>query len=70
MPSISERLELLISEHEEQRMSRIRAVKKQFLSDIIIYRMEDDTLQTFQLQYHPGDIRRARRPGGSGKARG
>jgi hypothetical protein len=60
---LPERLELWISEHEEHRTSRIRAVKKQFLSDIIIYRMEDDTLQTFQLQYHPSDLRRARRSG-------
>lgn len=60
---LPERLELWISEHEEHRTSRIRAVKKQFLSDIIIYRMDDDTLQTFQLKYHPGELRRARRPG-------
>ncbi len=57
---LPERLESWISEHEEHRTSRIRAVKKQFLSDIIIYRMEADTLQTFQLQYHPGDLRRGR----------
>jgi hypothetical protein len=61
--SLPERLESWISEHEEHRTSRIRAVKKQFLSDIIIYRMENDTLQTFQLQYHPGDLRRGRHRG-------
>ena len=54
------RLESWISENEEQRTSRIRAVKKQFLSDITIYRMEGDALQTFQLHYHPSDLRRGR----------
>jgi hypothetical protein len=58
--NLPERLESWISEHEEHRTSRIRAVKKQFLSEIIIYRMESDTLQTFQLQYHPADLRRGR----------
>jgi hypothetical protein len=58
--NLPERLEEWIGEHEDQRSSRIRAVKSQFLSEIIIYRMEGDNLQTFQLQYHPSDLRRGR----------
>jgi hypothetical protein len=56
--NLPERLEAWISEHEEHRASRIRAVKAQFLSEVIIYRMENDNLQTFQLQYQPSDLRR------------
>jgi hypothetical protein len=39
----------------KHRLSRARAVKSQFLSDIIIYRMGDN-LRTFQLQYEPTDL--------------
>jgi hypothetical protein len=56
--NLPERLEAWISEHEEHRATRIRAVKAQFLSEVIIYRMENDKLQTFQLQYQPSDLRR------------
>jgi hypothetical protein len=56
--NLPERLEVWISEHEEHRASRIRAIKTQFLSEIIIYRLEGDSLQTFQLQYVPSDLRR------------
>jgi hypothetical protein len=55
---LPDRLESWISEHEEQRSSRTRAVKSQFLSDIIIYRMVGDYLQTFQLRYQLGELRR------------
>lgn len=59
--NLPEGLESWISQYEEHRSSRIRAVKKQFLSDIIIYRMEDDdNLRTYQLQYQPGELRRQR----------
>jgi Restriction endonuclease len=58
--NLPERLESWISEHEEHRTSRLRAIKEQFLSDIVVYRMDDDILQTFQLQYQPGDLRRNR----------
>jgi hypothetical protein len=40
---------------------RTRAVKKQFLSDIAIYRMVGNDLQTFQLKYQPADFQRRRR---------
>lgn len=59
--NLPERIEEWISEHEEQRASRIRSVKTQLLSEIIVYRMEGDNLQTFQLQYRPRDLRRGRR---------
>ena len=35
------------------------AAMRQFLSDILIYRMEGDNLQTFQLKYEPGALRRS-----------
>lgn len=55
---LPEELESWISRDEEYRVSRTRAVKRQFLSDIVIYRMQDDRLQTFQLTYEPGVLRR------------
>ncbi len=58
--SLPEHLESWISEHEKHRTSRIRKVKQRFLSDIVIYRMEGDSLQTFQLQYEPGELDRRR----------
>jgi hypothetical protein len=61
--NLPNRLEAWISEHEEDRVSRIRAVKTQFLSEIIIYRVEGENLQTFQLQYQPGDLRQGHRWG-------
>ena len=51
-------LESWISEYEEHRSSQTRAVNSQFLSEIIIYRMVGDDLQTFQLRYQPGELRR------------
>jgi hypothetical protein len=62
--NLPDHLESWISEHEEHRASRTRAVKKQFLSDIVIYRMEGDSLQTFQLHYEPGELSRRRRSHG------
>lgn len=56
--TLPEGLEAWIAEHEEQRSSRARAVKSQYLSDIVIYRMEGDTLRTYQLQYDSGNLRR------------
>jgi len=57
--SLPEGLETWIAENEEHRASRARAVKSQFLSDIVIYRMdEEDILQTYQLHYAPTDLRR------------
>jgi hypothetical protein len=58
--SLPERLESWIGEREEWRGGRTAAVKKQFLSDIVIYRMEDDNLRTFQLKYEPSELRRSR----------
>jgi hypothetical protein len=51
--NLPDELESWISQDEQYRVSRTRAVKKQFLSDIVIYRMEGDNLQTFQLKYEP-----------------
>jgi hypothetical protein len=51
-------LESWISEHEEHRASRTRAVKQQFLPDIVVYRMEGDSLRTFQLHYQPSELKR------------
>jgi hypothetical protein len=62
--SLPDHLESWISQHEEYRASRTRAVKEQFLSDIVIYRMEGDNLQTFQLHYQPGELNRRRRSDG------
>ena len=62
--NLPDHLESWISEYEEHRASRTRAVKQQFLSDIVIYRMEGDSLQTFQLHYQPGDLNRRRRSHG------
>jgi hypothetical protein len=59
--NLPDHLESWISEHEEHRASRARAVKQQFLSDIVIYRMEGDSLQTFQLHYQPAELNRRRR---------
>jgi hypothetical protein len=56
--NLPEGLETWIAGHEEYRTSRVRAVKSQFLSAIVIYRMEGDILQTYQLQYAPADLRR------------
>ena len=53
-------LESWISQTEQDRASRTRAVKREFLSDIIVYRLVDDNLQTFQLRYQPGALRRER----------
>jgi hypothetical protein len=64
--NLPDHLESWISEHEEHRASRTRAVKKQFLSDIVIYRMEGDSLQTFQLHYEPSELSRRRRSHGCG----
>jgi hypothetical protein len=61
--NLPDHLESWISENEEHRVSRTRAVKQQFLSDIVIYRMEGDSLQTFQLHYQPGDLNRRRSHG-------
>ena len=58
--NLPEHVEYWISEHEDQRASRARAVKRRFLSDIVIYRMEGDSLQTFQLHYQPGELSRRR----------
>jgi len=58
--NLPDHLESWISENEEHRASRTRAVKRQFLSDIVIYRMEGDSLQTFQLHYQPGELDRRR----------
>lgn len=62
--NLPDHLESWVSENEEHRASRTRAVKQQFLSDIVIYRMEGDSLQTFQLHYEPGELNRRRRSGG------
>jgi len=62
--NLPEHLESWISENEQDRATRARAVKQQFLSDIVIYRMEGDSLQTFQLHYQPGDLNRRRRSHG------
>lgn len=56
--NLPEHLESWISQYEENHVSRERAVKRTLLSDIVVYRMEGDNLQTFQLQYKPGDLRR------------
>lgn len=56
--NLPDELEFWIAQDEEYRVRRIRAVKTQFLSDIVIYRMEGDKLRTFQLQYHPNELRR------------
>jgi hypothetical protein len=61
--NLPDRLEEWISEREDQHAGRIRAVKSQFLSEIIIYRMEGDNLQAYQLQYRPTDLRRGRHRG-------
>lgn len=62
--NLPEHLQSWISEHEKHRVSRARTVKKQFLSDIVIYRMEGDSLQTFQLHYNPSELNRRRRSRG------
>jgi hypothetical protein len=62
--NLPEHLESWIREHEEQRASRARAVKRRFLSDIVIYRMEGESLQTFQLHYQPGELKRRLRNDG------
>lgn len=59
--NLPENLETWIGQHEEHIASRTRAVKKQFLSDIVIYRMVGNDLQTFQLKYQPADFQRRRR---------
>lgn len=61
--NLPDRLEEWITEREDQHASRVREVKSQFLSEIIIYRMEGDNLQTYQLQYQPADLRRGRHRG-------
>ena len=61
--SLPERLETWISQAEVTRTSRMRAVKKELLSDIVIYRMVNDTLRTYQLKYHPGDLNRRHHSG-------
>jgi hypothetical protein len=59
--NLPENLETWIGQHEEHIASRTRAVKKQFLSDVVIYRMVGNDLQTFQLKYQPADFQRRRR---------
>jgi hypothetical protein len=56
--NLPEQLESWIGDHEKWRGSRTAAVKRQFLSDIVIYRMEEDNLRTYQLKYEPGELRR------------
>lgn len=56
--NLPDELESWISRDEEYRVSRARVVKRKFLSDILIYRMEGDSLQTFRLKYEPGALRR------------
>jgi Restriction endonuclease len=62
--NLPDHLETWINEQDEHRSSRTRAVKQQFLSDIVVYRMEGDRLQTFQLHYQPGELKRGRRSDG------
>jgi hypothetical protein len=56
--NLPEQIESWISQHEERRASRTRAVKEQLLSDITIYRTVDDQLWTYQLRYEPSELRR------------
>src|SRR5260370_959801 len=56
--NLPDELQSCISQDEEYRISRTKAVQRQPLSHILIYPLEDDTLQTFQLRYEPGDLRR------------
>lgn len=56
--NLPDRLESWIGENEQYRISRTRAVKREYLSDIVIYRMEGDNLHTYQLQYEPTELRR------------
>jgi hypothetical protein len=55
---VPEQVESWISQHEEQRASRARSIKEQFLSDITIYRTIGDNLRTYQLRYEPSEFRR------------
>lgn len=50
-------LEQWIERGSEEAISRTRAVKRDLLADIVIYRMENDELRTFQLKYQPSDFR-------------
>ncbi|MEU4578669.1 hypothetical protein [Nonomuraea sp. NPDC023979] len=56
--NLPKRFETWISENEENRVSRVRAVKAQFLSEIVIHRIEGDGLRAFQLRYQPEDLHR------------
>lgn len=51
-------LEQWIGRDSEEAVSRTRSVKRELLADIVIYRMENDELRTFQLKYQPSDFRR------------
>jgi hypothetical protein len=56
--SLPGQVETWISQHEEHRTSRARAIKEQLLSDITIYRTVHDDLRTYQLRYEAGELRR------------
>lgn len=58
--NVPARLEEWIAENEERRTARTRQVKREFLADIVVYRMRGDELQTFQLHYQPAGFRRGR----------
>jgi hypothetical protein len=57
--NLPDRLESWIGDNEEYRINRTRAVKREYLSDIVIYRMEGDNLHTYQLKYEPTELRRS-----------
>ncbi|MEV4078777.1 hypothetical protein AB0J43_00610 [Nonomuraea fuscirosea] len=52
-------IERWITETEDQRVRRSRAVKSDFLSNITVYRMEGDEPRIYQLQYETTQFRRS-----------
>ncbi|NUW37338.1 hypothetical protein HTZ77_38965 [Nonomuraea sp. SMC257] len=52
-------VERWITETEDQRVRRSRAVKSDFLSNITVYRMEGDQPRVYQLQYETTQFRRS-----------
>jgi hypothetical protein len=57
---LPERLEDWISSDERAVAQRAREVKSELLASLLIYRLEDDRPQVFQLKYAPAQIRAAR----------
>jgi hypothetical protein len=56
---LPERLEEWISSDERTVVQRARKVKSELLASLLIYRMEDDRPQVFQLKYAPAEVRAA-----------